>query len=229
MIVNNLATNASQSIEVKTIKVYVLLLMMMVVGLCLCVITAPKIIQLGPITFPCCNVFFALLTFPVTDTISEVFGKSYANKAVLLGFFAQFLFVFLLQMALFMPAAHFWSYQDAFVGLFGSSSRIILASMVAFLVSQYWDVYIYAVLKKACAGKWLWLRNNLSTMSSQLINSLLFIGIAFGNHEYLASLIVGSVLFKWLIALVDTPLVYGLVHVCHNYLDRKTIAYTPDM
>lgn len=222
-----LSAHSSEQLQ-KSERLFLALICAMVVGLCVAVVTAPKIIEIGGVMFPCCNIFFSLLTFPITDTLSEVYGKQYANKAVIIGFLAQFSFVFLLQFALKLPGQS-GQYVEAYQALFSATPRFLLASMIAFLVSQFWDVYIYAVLKHLCKGRWLWLRNNLSTMSSQAINSILLIGIGFTSHPQLGKLILGSIILKMIIALIDTPLVYILVNVSHRYLGKNSVAFTAKM
>ena len=207
-------------------KIYFFLNFLAIVGLCASAITASKIVAWGPFVFPCSNIIFSLLTFPITDIISEIWGKEYAGKTVLISFAGQVLFVALIQISIFLPPAGFWSQQAAYESILGMGPRILLASMVAFLTAQMWDVFVYAQLKKATKGRYLWLRNNLSTFSSQFINSTLFIIIAFAGKQDIGKLIFGSIILKWVIAAVDTPLVYFGVRTIHRALNQKTIAYT---
>lgn len=209
----------------KELKVFIFLNFLAIVGLCASAITATKLMQVGPFIFPCSNIIFSLLTFPITDIISEIWGKKQAKQTVLISFAAQVFFVFLIQVTLYLPAASFWQKQEAYQAILGAGPRILVASMVAFLTAQYWDVLIYAWLKKVSRGRFLWLRNNFSTFTSQLINSSLFIFIAFYGQQPIQKIIVGSVLLKWIIATIDTPLVYGGVYFINNYLKGKTLAY----
>ena len=206
-------------------KIYCALNVLVVVGLCASAITAAKMVDAVFFVFPCSNIIFSLLTFPVTDIISEIWGKEYAKRTVWISFGAQALFVLFIQGSIYLPAAGFWERQDAYQSALGSGPRILLASMVAFLSSQIWDVVVYGKLKVITKGRFIVVRNNISTFSSQLVNSSLFITIAFYGSQPVLKLITGSILLKWLIAAIDTPLVYLGVRFIHRALDGKTLAY----
>ena len=97
--------------------------------------------------------------------------------------------------------------------------------MVAFITSQIWDVVVYDKLKVLTKGRYLLLRNNVSTSTSQLLNSALFITIAFYGSRPVGPLIFGSMLLKWAIAAIDTPFVYWGVRWIDNALHGQTCAY----
>lgn len=206
-------------------KIYVTLNGLVIVGLCASAITATKMVDAFFFVFPCSNVIFSLVTFPVTDVISEIWGKEYAKRTVWVSFFAQAVFVLFIQFSIYLPPASFWQDQGAYQITLGSTPRILLASMVAFLSSQICDVMVYGKLKVMTKGRFVVVRNNISTFSSQLVNSSLFITIAFYGEQPVLELITGSILLKWLIAVVDTPLVYFGIWVVHRKLEGKTLAY----
>ena len=110
-------------------------------------ITASKIIEIGPSIFPCSNIIFSLLTFLITDIISEVWEKQYAKITVWISFAAQAGFVLLVQGSIYIPAAEVGTHQQAYAKVLGNGPRIMIASFVAFLTSQLWDVIVYAKLK----------------------------------------------------------------------------------
>ncbi|MBT4963854.1 MAG: queuosine precursor transporter [Francisellaceae bacterium] len=224
-IIENNITNNLLNLP-KSFKYFFFLNLVMAVALSASVITARKIVSIGPISFPCCNIIFSLLTFPITDVISEIWGKNYASKSVLFAFCAQALFVFFIQVSIFLPYNDSWPDQSMYVEILGTGPRILLASLVAFLTAQMWDVYIYAKLKKSTKGKYLWLRNNVSTISSQMINSFLLISIAYYGTHSIIELFLGSILIKVTIAILDTPLVYLAVSYITKNIDTKTLAYT---
>lgn len=211
----------------KSLKAYLVLNFICIIGLCVASITAVKIVTVYGVSFACCNFYFALLTFPITDVISEVWGIKAAKKTVYISSIAQLIFVLLIQSSFLFPGALNWSKQEAYTTILGIGPKVVLANMVAFFASQMWDVYVYAKMKRLCKGRYLWIRNNLSTMTSQLINAILFMNIVFYGQGYdIVSLILGSLILRWVLALIDTPLVYILVNYIHAYLDKKTIAYT---
>ena len=210
-------------------KAYIVLNLLVVVGLCATTITASKIVTIGPISFACCNIIFALLTFPVTDTISEIFGIKYAKITVLIGCVAQILFMVLIQSSLYVPASPLWENETAYNTVLSIGPRVVIANLVAFLIASFWDVTVYAKLKKWNRGKFLWIRNNLSTSSAQILNAFLFMNITFyGTGLPVGKLVLGSLVLRFFLAAIDTPLVYLAVNSINKYLNGETIAYTSD-
>ena len=154
------------------------------------------------------------LTFLISDTIAEVYGRKITARIIWLGFAVSLLMVFIVYIAQIFPAAPFWENQNAFDSILGSVPRIVLASMVAYLISQHHDVFAFHMWKNFTNGKHLWLRNNASTLVSQAIDTVLFVCIAFAGTvegSILLNMLITQYIFKILIAIVDTPLVYALV------------------
>ena len=113
-----------------------------------------------------------------------------------------------------IPAAPFWIDQPAYDAILGSVPRIVIGSMLAFLISQNHDVLAFDMWKKLTRGKYLWLRNNASTSISQLIDTTVFVLVAFaGTYSWgiIWSMIWVTYIIKLLVAIADTPLVYLLV------------------
>ncbi|MEM7673648.1 MAG: queuosine precursor transporter [Verrucomicrobiota bacterium] len=162
------------------------------------------------------------LSFPITDVVSEVYGRGRAQLLVWMGFWANLIVLLLSYFAVKLPPSDFWGNQEAFATTLGSVWKIVLASLLAYLAAQSHDVWAYHFWKSKTNGKHMWLRNNLSTVSSQLIDSLVFNGIAFyllgelSTIEFLKG-VVGYWLLKVVIAALDTPLVYTL----HYWLTGK--------
>lgn len=162
-------------------------------------------------------VFAYAFTFAITDTISEVWGKERTNWLVFTGFITALISAVLIKLAINFPAAPFWTMEEQFNAILGSNLRFTIAGLTAYLVSQYHDVWSFHFFKEKTNGKHLWLRNNLSTSISQLLDTTIFITIAFyGIVPDLWKMILSQYVIKLLIALFDTPIVYGLV-----YLIRK--------
>jgi len=154
------------------------------------------------------------LTFLISDTIAEVYGRKITARIIWLGFAVSLLMVFIVYIAQIFPAAPFWENQNAFDSTLGSVPRIVLASMIAYLISQHHDVLAFHMWKNFTNGKHLWLRNNASTLVSQAIDTVLFVCIAFAGTvegSILLNMLITQYIFKILIAIVDTPLVYALV------------------
>tara|TARA_B100001287_G_scaffold134109_1_gene112908 strand:- start:1664 stop:2329 length:666 start_codon:yes stop_codon:yes gene_type:complete len=153
------------------------------------------------------------VTFLVTDLISELFGKKRANQVVISGFFASVFTTALIFISMNATAAE-WSPIDAqtFNKVFGLSAPAFLASMVAYLCAQFIDVRIFHFWKRLTKGKYLWLRNNASTMFSQLVDTSLVLVILCSagaiEWERFTTLLFMGWLFKVLVALIDTPIIY---------------------
>ena len=184
---------------------------------------ASKLIAVGSYTIDATIVVFSI-TFLLTDMLCEFYGKQEATKAVWGGFLALVLAVGAIQLTIALPAASFWNGQDAFVATLGSSWRIVLASMVAYITTQYFDVWLYHQIKQKTKDNYLWLRNNASTMTSQFFNSIIFYSIAFAGVAPLVPLITTAYLFKVGVALLDTPVLY----VARWYFRRGRYAVKKD-
>ena len=163
------------------------------------------------------------VTFLVTDLISELYGQKRANQVVVAGFFAS-IFTTLLVMVAMNATAVEWSPIDSetFTKVFGLTGPAFFASMVAYLTAQLIDVRIFHFWKKLTNGKHLWLRNNASTVASQLLDTILVIFILFfgvwGTDQIISAIIDGW-LFKMLMALVDTPIIYGIIYLLKGKID----------
>ena len=194
------------------------------VSLVLAAMTAIKIQEFHfgglSVLVPAGTVAFGL-TYLATDAISEVWGRRYALCVVLVGLVMRALMVVLVLYALhaedvfgFISVSESWTpeRQDAFASILVSGNRLNIAGMVAFGISASADVLIYHYFQKRDAGKnRLWFRNNISTMISQMLNSMIFISVGFLGTVPLAaigSLIMGQVLVKIMVAAFDTPAIY---------------------
>jgi uncharacterized integral membrane protein (TIGR00697 family) len=179
-------------------------------------VVSSKIVSFWGLTVPAAIVAYPL-TFLMTDVIGEIWGKEEANKTVKLGFICQMISLALIGGAILLPVAPFADNQAQFTAILGSSFRVVFASMIGYLVSQSWDVWIFhkvrdAYIKKhgsTKGGRWLW--NNASTMTSQIIDTAIFITIAFiGVVPNIWTMILSQYLVKFVYALLDTPFFYLL-------------------
>ena len=168
------------------------------------------------------------LTFFATDCISELYGKRTAQVVVNVAFGMILVMLGLVALALWAPSARALGVPAgvdpaAFSTVLGFTPGVVLGSLAAYVVSQNWDVIAFHAIRDRTGAEHLWLRNVGSTATSQLIDTVIFILIAFwlgpvllgvgqpSAAPVLLSLIAGQYLFKLLIALVDTPLVYAVV------------------
>lgn len=175
-----------------------------VVSLIVANIVSAKIVSFWGLVIPAAIVAYPL-TFLITDVIGEIWGKEMANRAVKIGFICQLVSLVLIGLSILLPVAPFADNQAQFVGIMKSSFRVVAASLVAYLVSQSWDVWLFHKLKEKCNGKHKWLRNNASTLTSQMIDTAIFITIAFwGVVPNIWVMILSQYLIKAVYALLDT-------------------------
>lgn len=173
---------------------------------------ANKLVVFGGFVVPAAVIVYGV-SFLITDALCEFYSKKDAKTAVAGGFIGSILLVFGIRIMLAWDYPVFWEGQQAMEIALGLTGRIVLGSLVSFMVSQNFDVYLYDKIKQLTKGKHLWLRNNVSTMSSQLIDTILFISIAFYgtmSNEALVGMIVGQYIVKLIVALCDTPFLYSM-------------------
>lgn len=163
------------------------------------------------------------LTFFATDCYAELYGRASATALVNLGFAMLFVMLGLVWLAIWLPGSDAGVDPAAFRGVIGPSTNIVLGGLLAYVISQNLDVLTFDALRIRTAGEYLWLRNLASTGTSQLVDTTVFIAIAFWGAPVLigvgpalprielAQLIVGQYLVKLLLALIDTPFVYLVV------------------
>lgn len=177
-----------------------------------------KEIELFGFTATLGNIVYAS-TFLITDILNENHGRKDARRAIVIGFIALFMMTVLMNLALlFKPGTTDWAHPHL-ESLFSFMPQITFASFVAYLVSQFHDIMLYSFLKKKLPSKvFIFVRNNVSTFFSQLIDSFIFTFIAFwGNKpfEVMIVIFISTFLIKVIVTLFDTPFIYISVWM-HN-------------
>lgn len=205
----------------KTTENLTLLKCIFITSLIIANIAAAKVVSFWGLVVPAAIVAYPL-TFLMTDVIGEIWGKEEANKTVKLGFVCQLVSLVLIGLAIVLPVADFANNQAEFKSILGQSFRVVCASMIAYLAAQFNDVLIFHKLKEKCEGKHKWLRNNVSTMVSQLLDTAIFITIAFiGVVPNIWTMIVSQYLVKMFYAVLDTPFFYMLTKSKQNLAEIK--------
>ena len=166
------------------------------------------------------------ITFLITDLISEIYGKKKAIQVVIAGIFASFFSIILLLVADSLPAIENSPIKDTvFREVFSMTPLAVIASMLAYLSAQFIDIKIFHFWKNLTKGKFLWLRNNFSTFSSQFIDSSLVIGLLCSfniiSWDLFWGLVLSAVIFKILIAIIDTPILYFFVWLFRKKFNLK--------
>ena len=213
----------------KKIKLYTILSSVFLSALILAEITGSKLIQIpvgidlvftmtmGVVPFP--------ITFIVTDIINEYFGRKGIRFVTFTGMAMILLVLAILQIDMLIPAAGFSPVGDeAFNAVFSASGRIIVGSLVAYLIGQLVDIYVFHFLRGKTGSRLLWLRATGSTVVSQLIDSFVVLFVAFGGVLATAQIVeVGltNYIYKFLIAVAITPLLYVIHKLIDNYLGKE--------
>jgi queuosine precursor transporter len=182
------------------------------------------IVPAGLIAFP--------LTFLATDLISEIFGRKKAQLLVWVGLGVNIFMILLMYINFRLPNAEGVSAGlHLFDGVYSYMVGNTMASMLAYLTAQTIDVRLFHYWKKRTGGKHLWLRNNASTMISQLVDSIAIMSILyFAGHlgesvigiKGLMILIINAYIFKFFAALLDTPVMYAVVALLKDFEDEPS-------
>lgn len=204
--------------------------MIFVVALVISNVVTAKLFATGinllgtPLALPGAALCYAI-TFLATDVIGEIWGKKEANRTVRWGFVGQMLATLLIIATQYLPASDPEA-QAAYDRLLGQNWVFVIGSMAAYFASQSWDVFFFHKLRdryiakhdSTARGRWIW--NNGSTMTSQIIDTVLFIGISFGlgfgwlfdpaMWSSLAAMMIGQYALKFILAAIDTPFFYIL-------------------
>jgi len=176
-------------------------------------VTASKLIQLGHLTLSAGIVIFPV-SYIVGDVLTEVWGYAATRKVIWLGFAGNALMVAAIWVGGVLPPAPFWSGQAAYDEILGQTPRLLVASLVAYLIGEFANAYVLARLKIATAGRWLWIRTIGSTIVGEGLDSLVFVVLAFAGAVAGGALVV-IVVNQWLIKVLyealATPLTYAAV------------------
>lgn len=184
-------------------------------------IFATKLVRIGPFTLPGGVIIFSMI-FLITDLISEHWGKAAARNAVWAGFLSGLILIGATYLVIYWPPAPFAvEFSEKFTEVLGLTPRITMAGFVAYLVSQHHDVWSFHYWKEKTAGRHLWLRNNASTIISQLLDTVIFTVIAFYGVVPLWDIIWGTWIVKIIIAIVDTPFLYSSLWMMKKVPEAK--------
>lgn len=183
---------------------------------------------MGAKTFPIANIFgfpinqtVSIFVFPlifiINDIVNEVYGPE-RTRSIIRASLVVILFIFLYSILVtaIPPSSRFASSENAYDKIFGLSARFSLASLIAFISSDFLDVYIFAKMRKALGKKGLWLRVNVSNFLSQFVDTVVFMTLAFwaldmsflSNFTFILSLLIPYWIIKCIISVIETPLVY---------------------
>lgn len=175
-------------------------------------IVASKIIgfDLGFTTLfaPGATLLFSV-TFLLTDIVNEKFSRAETQRMIFIAFFCQLAFLVFVYVALSATPAPFFLNQEAFQTVFNVIPRIAIAGIITFLISESLDAYLFQWLRSKTNGRYLWMRNAFSSVPAMLLDSTLFITLAFYGTTEIVPLIIGLTVVKWIVAVIDIPFMYA--------------------
>jgi queuosine precursor transporter len=210
--------------QAKAFGLYLLLASLFVTALVVCNLIANKFVtvDLGFKTFiVSAGILPYPITFLITDLLSEIYGKKKTDQVVFVGLAASIFVLFLLWLGNQFSAIDLSPVSDEqYTAVFQNSKKVIFASMLAYLSAQFVDIRLYHFWKNLTKGKHLWIRNNFSTILSQLLDTTLVVGILFIgslSNETILEMIRDGWLFKVICALIDTPVIYLAVYAIRRY------------
>lgn len=192
-------------------------------------IASTKIAQVGFMPLDGGTLLFPL-AYIFGDILTEVYGYGRSRKVIWLGFGSALLMSATFYIIGLLPSANGWDNQSAYMTILGQAPRIVLASLIAYFVGEFSNSFILAKLKIATKGKWFWIRTIGSTIIGELLDSAIFIIIAFYGvlpKELLYELIIFNYLFKTAVEVIFTPITYIIVNFLkkrehEDYYDTKT-------
>jgi uncharacterized integral membrane protein (TIGR00697 family) len=180
-------------------------------------IISVKVIGFGSVVMPAAIIIFPL-SYIFGDILTEVYGYRWARRVIWLGFACNLIFVFFAYMGQLLPAASFWSEQQAYESILGYTPRLLIASFTGYIAGEFVNSFIMAKMKVATKGRWLWARTIGSTVFGQGLDTAIFIVIAYiGTASFIPMMILWHWLIKVAIEALATPITYKTV----NYLKRK--------
>ena len=172
--------------------------------------TAAKPVLVGGIVVPAA-VFIYALTFTLIDLVNERFGKQGARYVIYTAFLANLLLAAYAQFAIWLPPAPFYEGQEAFASVLGSTPRIVVASLTAYLIASLIDTEIFAWWRERVGG-YRWLRVLASNAVSTFVDSAVFITLAFFGVFPVWPLIRGQYIVKMAVTFISIPLIYAVRH-----------------
>lgn len=187
--------------------------------LCSNIIGAEKVVSLFGFTFGAGILFFPISYF-FNDILTEVYGYARSRKVVWAGFAALGFASIMSAVVVGLPPAQGWMHQHAYVVVFGQTTRIVLASLMAFFSGEFVNSFVLAKMKLSTNGKYLWTRTIGSTIAGEAVDSLIFYPVAFYGfwpNDLLLKVMLTNYILKVLWEVIATPMTYKVV----NYLKRK--------
>lgn len=196
-------------------------------------VASSKITQIGFLSLDG-GTFLFPLTYIFGDILTEVYGFKKARKVIWIGVFANLLMAGTFMIVGLLPSAPDWPNQAAYTAILGWTPRIVLASITAYFMGEYVNSVVLSKMKIITKGKCLWTRTIGSTIVGELVDTLIFVTIAFAGvlpNDLIITLIISNYLFKTGVEVIFTPITYAIVNFLkksehEDHYDIHT-SYTP--
>ena len=170
---------------------------------CMAGVLGTKIVAIGPLTVEAGIIAFLQLVV-LSSAVSELHGAAVARQLVRYGFIPLILSALLIQLVIALPAAGFWTQQEAFAGILGQGSRLMGAGLISYGISQTLNVWLFDRLR-AGTGKLVWLRGGIAAVASQIVDTGFFITIAFLGKFPIMPLLISGITAKVVLSIVMVP------------------------
>lgn len=205
-------------------KHFIIIAALSIVAILISNITSVKLFSIWNIVLPSSVLLFPL-TYIIGDVIAEVYGYEKAKFVIILGFVCNAIMVAFFTIAILLPPASAWGNQEAFATILGTTPRMFIASLTAFLVGSLSNAYIMNFLKKITNGKKLWIRTIGSTIVGELFDTIIFILIGFiGKINWNIIIVMMICQFIWKVGyeIIATPLTYFVINK-YKRLEEKNV------
>jgi queuosine precursor transporter len=186
---------------------------------CMAGVLGTKIVAIGPLTVEA-GIFAFLQLVVLSSAVSELHGSETATKLVRYGFIPLVISAILIQLVIAMPPASFWTQQDAFAGILGQGSRMMVAGLISYGISQSLNVALFDRLKNG-TGKLVWLRGMIAAVVSQIVDTGIFLTIAFFGVLPLMPLLISGVTAKVILSVIMVPPLIQLAVTWGRKLDQS--------
>ncbi len=206
------------------------LYVIIVFGILVCNLQVFKIVELFGMPVTLGNVAYGSI-FLATELLSDCYGVKEAKKGVMVGFFVLVAFTVVMQFTSLMQPLAANQANDTLNQLWQRTPLVTIASLIAYLLSQYIDVVLFAFLRTSKYTNFLWLRNNIATLIAQSVDSIVFTAIVFWwEHDlkYILDLFLTTMVIKCLISVLDTPFLYLGKKILLSKIQQENIGKTKD-
>lgn len=195
-------------------KYFIIISCISVATLLISNILSVKLFSIWNLILPSSAILFPI-TYIIGDVIAEIYGYKKSRFVIIIGFICNAIMVLLFSIAIILPSAESWTNQEAFKTILGTTPRLFIASLLAFLIGSLTNAKTMHYIKKKTNGKWLWIRTIGSTIVGELLDTLIFVLIAFtgtSSSEILLTMIISQFTWKVAYEILSTPITYLVIN-----------------